>query len=110
MNNSSEKVIDGVVKITANKHVQFQVLLSNAETWATTSSFADVDTVLSQLERETYGITSNEKMQCKKELSVHWIKYEAWWQSNCIEELWNSMEQCLIHIGYFNIHSVSYLS
>jgi len=46
--------------MTANKLLQFQICLSDAETEATTRSLADTEHVTIQLEREMYGITSNE--------------------------------------------------
>jgi len=43
--------------MTPNKHVEFQIRLSDAETENTTWSIADPDRVANQLLTEIYGIT-----------------------------------------------------
>jgi hypothetical protein len=63
----------GAANMTADKRVQFQNRLSNAETEATASSLADSELVTNQLEREIYGITSNEQMRFQKEFSLRLI-------------------------------------
>jgi len=87
MKTAAEEVVYGVANMTADKHVEFQVHLSDAETEATTLSLADIDHIVSQLEREIYGITSNEQMRFKQELSIHLIQSEPWWQGISIQEL-----------------------
>jgi len=52
-----------VVNITAEKHLQFQVCLSDADIEATTWSIADMDRIVNQLTREIYGITSKDQVQ-----------------------------------------------
>jgi len=90
--------------------VEFQVPLSNAETEATTWSVADIDHIVSQLEREIYCITSNEQMRFKQELSIRLIQFEAWWQAISVQELWKTIEQRVIHFGYPKMHLLSHIS
>jgi len=66
MKTAAEEEVYGVANMTADKRVEFQVCLFSAETEATTWSIADMDYIANQLEREIYGITSNEQMQVKK--------------------------------------------
>jgi len=66
MKTAAEEEVYGVANMTADKRVEFQVCLFSAETEATTWSIADMDYIENQLEREIYGITSNEQMQVKK--------------------------------------------
>jgi len=47
--------------MTTTEGVDIQVLLSNADTEATTWSIADTDSVANLLQKEIYGITSNEQ-------------------------------------------------
>jgi len=96
--------------MTADKRVEFQVHLSHAETEATTLSLADIDHNVSQLERGIYGITSNEQMRFKQELSIRLIKFEAWWQAIGVQELQKTIEQRVIHFGYPKMHLVSHIS
>jgi len=56
----------GVVTMTADKCVQFQVCLSVSEIEATTWSDADTDRVVNQLEREIDGTTSKDQMRFTK--------------------------------------------
>jgi len=56
----------GAANMTADKCVECQVRLSNAENEATTGSIADTDLAANLLEREIHGITLNEPMQLKK--------------------------------------------
>ena len=76
--------------MTANKHVAFQVRWSNAETEATTWSIADTDYIVNPLERKLFGITVNQQMQFKKELSFHLVEFEAWWKAICVHS-WKSL-------------------
>jgi len=57
---AAEEEVYRAVNMTADKRVEFQVRLSDAETEATTWSLADIDRIVSQLEREIHVITSNE--------------------------------------------------
>jgi hypothetical protein len=54
---TAEEEAYGVVNMTANKPVQFQVCLSDADIEATTCSITDTDRVVNQLERVIHGIT-----------------------------------------------------
>jgi hypothetical protein len=63
----------GAANMTANKRLQFQICLSDAETEATTCSLADTECVTNQLEREIYSITSNEQKRFKTEFSIRMI-------------------------------------
>jgi len=60
MKTAAEDEVYGAANMTTDKRLQFQIRLSNAETDATTWSLADTECVTNQLEREIYGITSNE--------------------------------------------------
>jgi hypothetical protein len=96
--------------MTANQRLQFQIRLSNAQTDATTWSLADTERVTFQLEREIYGITSNEQQRFKKEFSVRLIEFEAWWETIGIQALRKSIEQDVIHFGYRKMHLGSPIS
>jgi len=96
--------------LTTDTHVEFQVRLSDAETEATTWSLADIDRIVSQLEREIYGITSNEQIRFTQELSMLLIEFEAWWQAIGIQELPKTIEQRVIHFRYPTKHLVSHIS
>jgi hypothetical protein len=79
MMTAAEEEIYEAVNMTADKRVQFQVCPSDAEIKVTTWSIADADHVVNQLEREVYGITSNDQMRFTKEFSIRWVELEAWW-------------------------------
>jgi len=96
--------------MTADKRLQFQILLSAAETDATTWSLADMERVTIQLEREIYGITSNEQKRFKKEFSIRLIEFEAWWDTISIPALRKSIDQRVILFGYPIMHLVSHIS
>jgi hypothetical protein len=87
MNTAAEEEVYGTVNMSANKREVFQVHLSDAETEAPTWSIADTDRIVSQLEREIYGVTSNEQMRFKKEFPIRLIEFEDWWQAIGIPEL-----------------------
>ena len=63
MKTAADEEAYGADTMTTNKHVQFQVCLSDAEIEATTWSVADMDRVVNQLKREIYGITSTGQMR-----------------------------------------------
>jgi len=94
----------------ADKRLQFQNCLSDAEIEATTWSLADMECVTIQLDREIYGITSNKQKQLKKEFSIRMIEFEAWWETIRIQALWKTIEQRIIHFGYPKMHLVSHIS
>jgi hypothetical protein len=71
----------GAGNMTADKGVQFQVCLFNAEIEATTWSIADMDRVVNMLEGEINGITSKEQMWLTKEFSIGLVEVEPWWQA-----------------------------
>jgi len=100
----------GAAYMTAYKRPQFQIRLSEAETEATTWSLADTEHVTNQLEREIYGITSNEQKRFKTEFSIRRIEIEAWWETISIQALRNTIEQRVIHFGYPKMHLVSHIS
>jgi len=110
MQTAADEEVYGAVIMTADKHVEFQVRLSDAETEATTLSLAAIDRIVSQLEGEIYGITSNEQMQFIQESSIHLMEFEAWWQAIAVQELRKTIEQCVIHFGYSTMHLVSHIS
>jgi len=96
MNTAAGEEVYGAANETANKRVEFQVRLSDAETEATTLSVADTDCIANQLEREIYGVTSNEQLCFKMEFSIHLIKFEAWWQALGVQELQKTIQQRVI--------------
>jgi len=110
MKTAAEEEVYGAVNMTADKHVEFQDRLSNAETEATTWSLADIDRIVSQLERETYGITSNEQMRFKQELSICLSECEPWWQATGVQALRKTIEQCVRHFGDPKMHLMSHIS
>jgi len=110
MKTEAEEEVYGVVNMTADTRVEFQVRLSDAETEATAWSLADIDRIVSRLEREIDGITSNEQMRFKQELSKLLIKFEAWWQAIGIQELWKTIAQRVIHFGYPKMYLASHIS
>jgi len=97
----------GAVNMTADKRVQFQVSLSDAEIEATTWIIADTDRVVNQLQREIHGITSKDHMRFTKEFSICLIEFEAWWQAIGVQELWKTIEHSVILFGYPKMHRVS---
>jgi hypothetical protein len=78
MKTAAEEEAYGAVNMTADKGVQYQVCLCDAELEATTWSIADADRVVNQLEREIYGITSKDQTRFTKEFSIRLVKFEAW--------------------------------
>ena len=77
MKTAAEVEAHRVANMTANKWLQFQNRLSAAETEATTRCLADMEGITIQLERENYGITSNEQKRFKKEFFIRMIEFEA---------------------------------
>jgi hypothetical protein len=63
---------------TANKPGQFKLDLLDADTDVTTFSIADMDHILSKLEREIYSITSHKQMPFKKGLFIYRITFKTW--------------------------------
>ena len=110
MKAATEAETYGVANMTADKRLQFQIPLSDAETEATTWSLADSEWVTSQLEREIYGITSNQQKRFKTEFSIRFIEFESWREKISIQALWKIIEQRLIHFGYPKMHLVSHIS
>jgi len=101
---AAKEEVYGAVNMTAGNHVEFQVHLSNAETEATTWSLVDIDRIVSQLEREINGITSNEQIRFKQELCIHLIEFDARWQAIGVQKLRKTIEQHVIHFGYPKMH------
>jgi len=77
MKAAAEEEAYGAVNMTADKRVQFEVCLSDADMEATTWSIADTDCVVNQLERKIYGITFKDQMRFRKEFSIHLVEFEA---------------------------------
>jgi len=67
--------------MTADKHVQFQVYLCDAEIAATTWGIPDTDRIVNQLKRVIYGITSKDQMRFTKEFPIRLEEVEAWWHA-----------------------------
>ena len=87
----------GEAYMTTDKRLQFQIRLSDAEAEATTWSLAGTARVTNQLEREMYGITSNEQKRFKMEFSIRLIEFDAWWETIGIQALRKTIEQCVIY-------------
>jgi len=96
--------------MTADKRLQFEICLSEAETEATTWSLADPEPVKNQLEREIHSITSNGQMQYMKEFSFRSMEFEPWWEKIGIQVPSKAIEQHIIYFGYPKMHVVSHLS
>jgi len=96
--------------MTTDKLVQFQVCLFNGGIEATTWSIVDTDCIVTLLEREIYGVTSKDQMRFTKEFAICLVDFEAWWQAIGVQELWNTIEQRVIHFRYLKMHLVSYIS
>jgi len=78
---AAEEELYAVANMTTNKHVEFQVHLSNAVTDAVSCCIADTDCVANHLEREICGIISNDQMWFKNQFSIRLIEFEAWWKA-----------------------------
>jgi len=110
MKTAADEQVYVAVKMTTKKGVEFQVRLFDAETEATTWSIADTDCIVSQLERETHDITTNEQIRFIKELSIHLIQFKAWWQAIGTQELRKTSERSVIHFGYWKMHLMGHIS
>jgi len=110
MKAAAEREAYGVLTITADMCEQFQVCLSDAEIEATTWSPAETDHVVNQHEREIDGITSKDQMQFTKKFSILLVEFESWWQAIGVQELWQTIQQRVIHFGYPKINLVSHIS
>jgi len=77
MKTAVEEQANGAVNMTADKCVQFQACVSDAEIEATTRSITDMERVVNQLEREIYAITSKDQMQFMMEYSIRLVEFEA---------------------------------
>jgi len=110
MTTAAEEEVYEAANMTANKRVKFQIRLSDAETEATSLSIADTDRIANQLEREIYGVTSNEQMRFKMEFCIRLIAFEACWQAIGVQELRRTIKQHVIHVGYPTMHLVSHIS
>jgi len=110
MKTAAEEEAYGAVNMTANKSVQFQVCLSDADIEATTGSIADMDCFVNQLEREIYGITSKDQLLLTKEFTIRLVEFETWWQAIGVPELRKMIKQRVIHFGYPKQHLLSHIS
>jgi len=110
MKTAAEDEAYGVANMTANKRLQCQIRLPNADTQATTWSLADTERVTIQLETEIVGITLNEQKRFKKVFSFRMIEFKAWWETINVQSLRKTIEQCVIHFGYPKMHLVSHIS
>ena len=110
MKTAAEDKAYGAANMNADKRLQFQNSLSDAEAEATTWSLADTERLTMQLEREIHGITSKKQRRFKKEYSIHLIEFEAWWETIDIQAPRKTIEQRIIHFGYPKLHLVSHIS
>jgi hypothetical protein len=100
----------GAANMTADKQLQIQVRLFNAETEAMIGSLADTEPVTDQLEGLIYRITSYEQKRFKPAFTIHLIEFEAGWETISIQGLRKTIEQQVIHFGYPKTHLVSHIS
>jgi len=110
MKHAAEDEAYRAATMTAHKRQQFPIYLSDADTDAMTWSLAGTEWDTNQLEREIYGITSNEQKRFKTEFSIHLIEFEASWETIGIQELRISIEQRVMHFGHPQMHLVSHIS
>jgi len=110
INTATEGEVWYVANMTDNKCVECQVRLSDAETEATTWLTAETDGIVIQLERETYGIPSNQQIWFEKKFYIHLHECEAWWQAIGVQVLRRTIKQCVMHFGYPKIYLVSHIS
>jgi len=78
--------------MTTNKHVEYQVSLSSAETEVTTWSIANTDHVLIQMKREIDTITLNGLMLVRKAFSINLFQFEDCWWEIFVQKLWNTID------------------
>jgi hypothetical protein len=67
--------------MAADKQLPYQIRLSDGVTAPMTWSLDDTECVTIPLESEIYDITLNEQKGFKKELSIHLIEFNAWWET-----------------------------
>ena len=99
MNTATTVEAYGVANMTADKRLQFQICVSDAEREATTRSLADTRRVTKHLAREISGITLNEQTWFKMEFFIRMIEFEAWWETICIQALRKTIEQSVICVS-----------
>ena len=75
MNTAAKEEVYRVENITSNKGVEFRPCLSDAQSEAIMCGFADMDCIVTQLERTIYGITVNYQMQFKKEFYIRLTEF-----------------------------------
>jgi len=107
---AAEDKPQGSATITADMWMHCQIRLSNAESEAMPSSFADTERVTEQMEREIHGITSNEQKQLLKEISIHLSEFETWWEKIGMPVLRKAIEQHMIHFRCRKMHLLSHIS
>jgi len=56
------------------------------------------------------GITLNDRMRLKKELSIRMIDFEAWWQAIGVQEFQTTIEHCVIQSECPMMHLMSHIS
>ena len=110
MTTAAEDEAWGAANMIADKGLQFQICLSDAETEAMTWCLADTEHVTIRLDREIYGIISNEQHRFMEEFSIRLIEFEAWWGTIGIQALRKTIEQLITDFGYPMMHVVSHIS
>jgi len=63
--------------------------------------------VTNQLEGEIYDIISNKQKPFKKEFSIRWIKFEAWWETLITQAVQETIEQHVMNLRYPKMNLVS---
>lgn len=110
MKTALEKEDYGVANMTADKCVEFQVSLSDAESVATTWRIIHMENIVNRLKSVIYCITSNDQMQHRQEFSIHLFKCDAWWEASSVHVLWKTIDKGIIHFGCTEMHLVSNMS
>jgi len=99
-----------MANMVPNKHVEYQIHLSNAETEATSWSITDMHYITEYLVRERSSITSNIPKQFKNEWSIFSIQIEASRKCIIIYMLWEAVYPQAIYFSYPMTHLVNNIS
>jgi hypothetical protein len=92
MQTTADEEVDGGVHMTADKHTESQVCLSDVDTESITGSIDDTDRIVSQLQRVIDEINSNEEIPFNQEFFIRLIKFEPSQHGIGLLPLWKTME------------------
>jgi len=110
MKNAAEPEIYRVANMTLNKSAQLPVPLLDAETDANPWVMCDMTLLVNLQEGDIHPVTSNMQMQFKLAFYMDLIEFAAWWPTISFSHIKKTIEQCITHFGYPNMHLVSSLS